>query len=172
MLESAVLIYATNMEPGMNTRFAALMMTSLMLLSIGLASAAVPDGDFYATNEDARGIDRNPTSPEVDSTSVVRTYDPVAVNSNVQMTFDSTQVRNSDPAGSGAMFNAAGGAWTVTPGTPTTGPGDTAMWTGNSGEKVSYHQGVNVSIADGVSGVGIAHNFLGAIHEIVKTVSV
>ena len=156
MLESAVLIYATNMEPGMNTRFAALMMTSLMLLSIGLASAAVPDGDFYATNEDARGIDRNPTSPEVDSTSVTRTYDPVAVNSNVEMTFDSTQVRNSDPAGSGAMFNGAGGAWMVTPGTPTTGPGDTALWSGNSGEKVSYHQGVNVSIADGVSGVDVA----------------
>ena len=66
----------------MKTRFSALMMTFLMLVSLSAVavSAAIPDGD--GTN----GYDRNPTPPEQDVSTVSRTYDPASVKSSMEVT--------------------------------------------------------------------------------------
>jgi hypothetical protein len=140
----------------MNTRFAALTMTLIMLLSIGLASAAIPDGDFYADADAAKGIDRNPTPPEVDSTGIARTYDPVSTHSNVAMTFDSSLVRNSNAVAPGAeLFSNAGGAWAVAAGTASVGPGDTATWVANNGGTATHHQGINITVGEAAGSTSV-----------------
>lgn len=117
----------------MKTRFSALMMTFLMLVSLSAVavSAAIPDGD--GTN----GIDRNPTPPEQDASVVIRTYDPASVKSGMEITFDSDYVRNDALAsatahnsgtGDSGLFSQSQMAWTITPGDPATPIGDSAVF--------------------------------------------
>ena len=111
----------------MKTRFSALMMTFLMLVSLtGVAvSAAIPDGD--GTN----GIDRNPTPPEQDVSVVSRTYDPASVKSNMEVIFDSDYVRNSNLASASTpeqLFSESQMSWVITAGDATTPIGDSAAF--------------------------------------------